>query len=857
MPAFASIFNSHLNPFRSSKFSWAELKHAVENPTTFNKELSDELDDEGELISNKGFSSCIAAHDCDRKTNEAIEAHNSMSYLRVDSDDNAYTISSMEEALKSLGINTFVLHSSWSNRENYCKLKALIPLAIPLSLDEWRNTQERLTEALGCDECMNKPAQISYLPATYPNHEYQYTVVENGHHDFNLLPQLRPKPVMQKRAPQKHEGDSMIDEFNSRWDWDFELSANGYKKKGKKWLSPSATSKLAGGSVWTADDGKQLFSTFHTSDPINALGAVDGFAFAALMAGMSDTEMCIELANGELKDWNKQKQKEFAESKGNEEMDQEEKDHIKALDSIFNGQKNIVKKAHPLFGDIKAPSDGCFTMDEHLTPQQQHIKNVISEPQNVSTSKPVIIKQEVRNDLFDTPVDHSIDTLSAPGLVGECIKYVNSISRSKRENLAVSAALSAISVIGGLTHEDEIEETGMNLFCFNVAGSGSGKEAILQGIGNIVSESGIRNSSFNKIKSEQEIYRNLINSQVAHYNIDEIGEVLGKITASKESYMAGIISAMMDIYSKSTSRMGFGGDEMVDLKERINKRTAYLQKKIDDIEDKTGAFEKELEQIKPFMRDLELGFISKPFISISGCTTPETFAQMMTYDLVTKGFVGRSLIFTEDVNVPDPNENFKPRREFPINLSHELKKLRNCGNQDLIEVGRTQNYGERITVPTTPEAKKWLDMMKYNIRMDARESDRTDGLQALYNRQFELVLKVSLILAVGDGKVRTLDHVKWAQKLVAADIKTKIKMVKGTGSDDDLTIVEKTEVHIEKVIDFLKRKGDAFTPAAIRKNVRGPDPAAIVRILIALVNQGDVEVVSKKGLKDKFKYIGN
>jgi hypothetical protein len=847
MPALASIFNSHQQSVSNKIATWADIKSMCSTPILFDSEISEQKDSDGELISNKYMLSCIAAHDCKLKTKQAITQHNSMSWLRVDSDENYYSINELAKALASIGINTFVIHTSWSSKKDFNKLKCLIPLATPIDLATWQNLQERVTEALHTDPCMNNMTQISYAPATYPGHCYEHYIHEAGHHNFDLLPQLKPKPVIQKRESISYEGDSLIKEYNSRFDWDFELTAHGYKKKGKRWLSPTATSKIPGGSIFTGDDGKLLFHTHHTSDPIHKLGAVDGFGFACVMAGKSARDMVIELANGELKEWNQKKQKAFVEGKEQEQVLND--DDFAKFSAIFAKKTDAESNIHPFFGNIKAPVDGHYTMPTELTPQQQSVKKIISKPQ--FSDKSQLVDVGTPSWVFPTPVDESINIFTAPGLVGECIKYINSTGRRPRPTLAIGAALAAMGVVGGISHEDVDFGATSNLFCFNVAGSGSGKEAVLQSISKIISESGFKGCVFGKIKSEQEIYRSLIHSQVACYNIDEIGEVLGKITGSTETYMTGVIGALMDIYSSASSIMNLGFDEQQDIKEKVTKTVSMLQKKIEDNED-ADVSQQIIDSLKPFLEDIETGFLRAPFLTVSGCTTPLKFTKLATPDYVLNGFIGRSLIFRENEDAPRKDYYFK-KQPFPPNLSHELKKIKNCGTQKNIEFGRTQNYGDKVAVKTTQEAQEWLRALDYNIDTEAIEHVSTTGMQALINRKQELILKVSFILAIGDGKVRTLEHVKWAQKLVDRDISTKINLViDGSDPEEGQTGVDRISDLTQKVIKVMRRKAIDLLPSVIAGDIRGYNSKDVEKVLLVLISQGVVNVVERKGKKNRY-----
>ena len=173
---------------------------------------------------------------------------------------------------------------------------------------------------------------------------------------------------------------------------------------------------------------------------------------------------------------------------------------------------------------------------------------------------------------FETTLVYEVNNLDvsdinlkeAPGLTGECIKYVNSCSRFPREHLAVSAGLISVANIGGMRFEDESYGVTPNLFVFNVAGSATGKEAIQQAQSDLMICAGLGKAVYGTIKSEQEIYRNVVRNQLTAYIIDEFGILLNKIEqgskGASSSYMGGIIGALMSIYSKANGMLPMGAD---------------------------------------------------------------------------------------------------------------------------------------------------------------------------------------------------------------------------------------------------------------------------------------------------------
>src|SRR5689334_7752501 len=72
------------------------------------------------------------------------------------------------------------------------------------------------------------------------------------------------------------------------------------------------------------------------------------------------------------------------------------------------------------------------------------------------------------------------DLKRPPGLCGEVTDYINSQCLYPREHLAVIAAITAIGNIGGLCNKLDGGRITTNIFSFGIAGSGTGKESIIQ-----------------------------------------------------------------------------------------------------------------------------------------------------------------------------------------------------------------------------------------------------------------------------------------------------------------------------------------------------------------------------------------
>lgn len=365
-----------------------------------------------------------------------------------------------------------------------------------------------------------------------------------------------------------------------------------------------------------------------------------------------------------------------------------------------------------------------------------------------------------------------VDLLRPPGFVGELCKWINGQSRYPRENLAVAAALQAASNVAGLRYTDDMDGVTTNLFMLCVADSATGKEAILQAVGEVHQAAGISRAAVGSIKSEQEIVRNLLDNQAALYTIDEFGILLKTITSSKEAYHSGVIGTMMSAYSKANSFMPLNGDTKRDVRKTLQAELKSVRNMLDENEGDSDRLNRRIIQLERALKSIDNG-IERPFLSMLGFTTPITFDSLVTYEQATNGFIGRSIIIQERGSNPRAVKNFK-RTRMTDRMQLTLLGLYGGGVYEC-DNPRIEFYQEREEVPTTQEAKDMLDSVSDWAWEKAEHHRNTTGLESIPRRAREMVSKVSLILAA-PSRLRTAEHVRWAYAFIERDIRDKCNL---------------------------------------------------------------------------------
>lgn len=370
------------------------------------------------------------------------------------------------------------------------------------------------------------------------------------------------------------------------------------------------------------------------------------------------------------------------------------------------------------------------------------------------------------------PLDISdVDLLRPPGFVGNVTDWIDSQCRYPRRRLAVASAIVTIGNIGGMRHEDAKDGVTANMLAFCVAASATGKEAVQQAMADLHVAARVHRALAGGIKSEQEIMRNILEHQAAFYLIDEIGIMLTKVRNAQKrggaAYLEGVFGLLMSAYSKANSRLLLQGDTSREITKEYGARYSKAMDEGDD---------EKAERAKKMLAMAENG-LERPFLSLIGYTTPNTFDNIVDGETATQGFVGRAIIVSEkDIN-PSPRQNFK-KPKLPFQMSMRLAALYG-GLQCEDEFSARVEAQDGITyVETDEDACDALNKVSLWLIDYADEVNEQTGEAsvAMVRRSYEMIAKISFILAIPDG-VRTVEHVVWAFAYVLQEVRAKIALV--------------------------------------------------------------------------------
>ena len=209
---------------------------------------------------------------------------------------------------------------------------------------------------------------------------------------------------------------------------------------------------------------------------------------------------------------------------------------------------------------------------------------------------------------------------------------------------------------------------------------------------------------------------------------------------------------------------------------------------------------------------------------------------MVDYQSATNGFIGRSLIFNERETVPRAKKKFKPRK-LPMPLEMTLKQLFLNGEVDQTGGSRVEYYGDRTVVPTTAKAALMLEAVTEWFEDMAEEQKSITGLEALALGAYELVSKVSLVLAVPGG-IRTEEHVRWSFALIKRDIEEKTRLVVSNDRAKDNPLMA-----LRSKIANMIAGDEGETLGVICDRIRSKKKADIEHVLNEMVKAGIAIVI--------------
>lgn len=423
----------------------------------------------------------------------------------------------------------------------------------------------------------------------------------------------------------------------------------------------------------------------------------------------------------------------------------------------------------------------------------------------------------------------NIDLTKPPFLVGEITDWINKNSMYTRKNLAVGAALMAVSSCAGLNYRG-IYNSSLNLMTFLVAASGTGKDNIYKKYASLLRGVGLAPAMHGSVISSQEIVRNLIDHQASFYNIDEFGEELEKYLKAQQrggGHLESVNKTFMEIFTKANDYYSIAQTHKKIFKENILKEIGLIKTR----QKENASLPKDPEllfRLEDRLTQLNNG-IKEPFLNLIGYTTPNKFESLINLETTENGFLNRALILKEKEDNPKFNEDYKvvkaeEDREYQY-LVNRLSHFYYQGHTQLDD--RIERLADKpVQLPCSNENMELYTKIREEIFELAEEQKETLGFLSHYKRAFEQIIKISTILSLSTGEIQE-EAILWAKEFVLNDVELKINLTSAT-------VNEKKVIGLESKILTILDKEVGITFAGLANKMRKVKKEDLEKALMSL-----------------------
>jgi hypothetical protein len=427
-----------------------------------------------------------------------------------------------------------------------------------------------------------------------------------------------------------------------------------------------------------------------------------------------------------------------------------------------------------------------------------------------------------------------------PGLAGEIAQFIFQSAPRPVKEVAIVGAMGLLAGICGKAFQ--LEQTGLNMYMILVAASGTGKEAMHSGIGNLLAA-----------------IREVVPSATDFVTFDDYvsGPALLKQVAQKHSFVnvAGEWGKKLKRLAQEDGRgadgpMGTLRTVMTNLYQKSGRNSVAGGMSYSD-------------------KDKNVAIAHSVAYSMIGETTPGTFLESLTESMMEDGFMSRFNVVMYTGGRPPMNRNQVTTP--PRWLSD---KVANLCVQSLTLLSRFQFQQVHADV----DGQRIID--EFNERCDAEYAKHPEeSWKQMWNRAHLKVHRLAGLLAAADNcmmPVITGEHATWALNLVMRDISIMRSKISGgdVGRGDVAQSAKLLSVLREYITDTIP---DGYSiPASMKEqsvvprkyiqmrvqrhaafyNDKNGVSSAIDRTLRSLMDNGNIREVDKASTVSKYSFHG-
>jgi hypothetical protein len=424
-----------------------------------------------------------------------------------------------------------------------------------------------------------------------------------------------------------------------------------------------------------------------------------------------------------------------------------------------------------------------------------------------------LIKEKTKSEAFPQHL------LNPPGLVGDIMRYSLASSLRPQPILSLMAGLAAVSGISNNCYQLDKYGTRLNFYGISVAPTGAGKDrpakvaAECMRVAGRVTRSGAASGAA--------IISSLAESPTLGLWIDEAWQMIESINSSSGSnHQKELGRVLMELYGSSSS--SYDGK--------------IYAKAVDNISS-----------------------VERPYVVFTGATTPLRFAEVLTGDQVSDGFLNRLVVFKSD-EIPSLTEC--SILAMPHSIKSDIEGIASrLSSSDVFDDPNDPNSSlgvssmKPITIPITDKARSLI--IDHNNASD-NKLRKANALSPLWARAPENAMKIAGILAVGIDDVRPVVDDKLMQFAIdlinhcVTDLSG--DLAADMGKSDFSKLADKALGYIVNARDYSddQRYGDftsqGYMPKAKFNKLMRVKPREVKEVVDYLLDSGQIQVV-KSDLK--------
>lgn len=404
--------------------------------------------------------------------------------------------------------------------------------------------------------------------------------------------------------------------------------------------------------------------------------------------------------------------------------------------------------------------------------------------------------------IVDGVDDFGYDILNPPGLAKLIVDDINKQAYRAQPRLSMLAAL---QIIAGVCAPNLLtpQASKTNLITMGVCLSGGGKDIGQQYMKALFGKLSIQ--VYSGIPSSQSISKSLLDTNGrAIYVIDEIQSLFGSMDGkSAPAYLRNIGNEMMSLYTDSIKKFNYLEIKGVktEVEEDVKKETKKM--KDEGISFGGGEYTRRMAEIMKRVDEVTSG-IQNPYFAVAGYSTPQKLASIFSQENIESGLIGRMLVVIgSDERARAELKKYREKLTINTNVISGVARLKDLSlGQINFDCDETFEY-----------AKKLNDRLEDHIN---------DGeLGSVMARAWNLIERVSTVLAAGDGGKVKIIHIKWAFITVCNSIFDLWTMHRSNASQEEDGFESRWFELRDRIIQCVRGKGfsDAIPKSKIIEKI--------------------------------------